>query len=125
VNGPRRRPAPSENGPLSWRNWLTAPPDEIRTFEATLYTDAWLTGGPLLGLGPYEMYNTVPATESEMREGLALRAAQHLTPRVRYPEPDKTNTRTWIGMTLEEEIAAILSLSLGVRVHSGGITRTF
>jgi hypothetical protein len=117
--------APSENGPLCWRNWLTAPPEEVRSFEATLYTDAWLTGGPLNGLGPYEVYNTIPAVEGEMREGIVVRVAQHLFPRVRYPSSVKTDTSSWIGMTLEEEIASILSLALGVRVRSGGVTRTF
>lgn len=125
MNDPSSRPPLAESGPLCWRNWLAPPSDEARSIEATFYTDAWLTGGPLLGLGPYEIYNTVPAAEGEMREGLVVRAAQHLFPRARFPNSMKTDTTAWIGMTLEEEIAAILSLALGVRVRSGGITRMF
>ena len=125
MSGTNDLAASSERGPLCWRNWLAPLPDEVRSFEATLYTDAWLTGGPLLSFGPYEIYNTVPAVEGEMREGLVLRVRDHVAPRVHSPESLQTDTSSWIGLTLDEEIAALLALTLGARVRSGGITRTF
>jgi hypothetical protein len=61
-----------------------------------------------------------------MREGLVLRAVDHLPdPPVRPSESTRTNTRSWLGLTVDEEMAALISLILGIRLRSGGLTREF
>lgn len=94
----------------------------------TLYTDAWLTGGPTFtGMGPYELINTVAAVTDELGPGLVLRSAIHLTYEPDEPViiPSKSENRSWLSMTLDEEIAALISLILGIRMRSGGLTRVF
>jgi len=124
ANYPRR-------GPRGWRNWrlwranYNYPSQDA--VEVACYTDAWLTGDRI-ELGPYLLLNTIPGPRQpgSARLALVLRVEDHLGP----PDaPDKfwerTDTSTHHGGWLGDELAALVSLALGIRLASGGIVREF
>lgn len=119
-------------GTYAWRNWQTStrgPADNPARFEDALYSDAWFIGGRL-ELGPYSVLSTMAPRNVAMPMALVLRYEVHLPPLPELIE-HKTNEllptddSNYHGGTLSEEVAALLSLALGVRCRAGGTTRVW
>ena len=90
-----------------------------------LFTDSHITGEIRDGFGPYQLLNPIanPKSTDSVTPGIFLRVDNYL--KIPIPEMSKTNDFYYHGGTLEDEIAALVSLLLGVRFKSGGITRDF
>jgi len=92
-------------------------------YEYPLYTDAHLIGNDLVeGLGPYQILNCVNPFDKQ-RPTLVLCARHYLTyePEVKL----KTEDETYHGGYLQDEIAALISLMIGIRLKAGEANREF
>ena len=112
----------AQSAPYTHRNWLAfdrgAKPVEIH--EWPLYSDAWFVG-ELHGLGPYTALNAVAlAPRGRARAALVLRGALCADPRGEGNGKD-----SYHGSAHQDEVAALLSLCIGVRLKAGGQTRWF
>jgi hypothetical protein len=134
---------PMGAGPSAWRNWQAAEHGAPATgrSESALYSDAELTGQVDNGLGPYRLLNTVSTWEPRVgtrRLALILRVEHHLPhesmldEQIRQynegvkPGEDfsvKTRAEAYYAGWIDDELASLTSLALGVRLRSGGITR--
>jgi len=119
--------------PAGFRNWLAAShavvKREIVRQEFSLYSDAQFVFEEL-AVGPYSFMNTMAGGGRDPRAGvlsraLVLRVDHHLEAGEMLLDPVKpaTQTTAFHGGWIDEELAALLSLSLGVRCRSGGMTR--
>jgi hypothetical protein len=111
-------------GPECFENWTAANMGAViqRSFEYPLFTDARIIGDDLSdGLGPYLIMNAV--TMKRGRPALVLYLDQHLTydPQVQL----ETDEAAYHAGYLQDEIAALLSLSIGIRLKAGEANRTF
>lgn len=120
-------------GPVCYRNWRAMLSDRPCTssYEYPLYTDAVMTG-ELSGEHhrPYQVINTVPIPKSARyrRPSLILRVDWHEPYSVDdliNPNPRRPRSNDYTGASHWDEIAALISLSLGVRLKAGGETRLF
>ena len=112
---------------LNWFNWLNVPDSPDATVvEYPFYSDAHITGEFREGLGPYSFLNTVPVRDGPgiVNAPIVLRAAIHL-PGYRPPDIWETDESLYHGGRWEDELAALTSVALGVRIHAGGISRQF
>lgn len=118
---------PASKGPASYENWRAQlSGEELQVVhEYPLFTDAHVVGEILVGLGPYEIINTVPMPhESRLRRpSLILRTYEHIN--TNPPASDRTLDEHYHGGTLPDEITALISLCLGLRLKAGGATRVF
>jgi len=125
------------HGPDVWRNWR-AHEEGLPTrggYEAALYTDAHVVGGPDVGdLDPYELFNALGrppfAGPGTVGIGVVARIYWHLpdepSPDPNGPDrPTKSSADHWIGTTLDDQLACLLSLAMGARFRSGGQVRYF
>jgi hypothetical protein len=119
-------------GPAAWRNWhaaTTGAPWQQRV-EHGLYSDSGFVGD-LPNLGPYHIINTVsrtgPASAGDSQQSLVLRHDWHLPiePLLIRADPLTTQVEAYHGGWVDEELAALLSLALGVRCRSGGVIRVW
>lgn len=114
------------SGPFSYENWqasLAGLPSH-GALEIPLYTDANIVGEIVDGLGPYQIFNCVPATQEVLsRPTLVLRMEQHIG----YQPEDwaVTDDARYHGGILPDEIAALISVTCGVRLKAGGENRHF
>lgn len=116
-------------GTDAWRNWNASLQNRSGTptrFEDVLYSDASLTGSPLK-MGPYTVFPTL-ARGLPMPVALVLRGEVHtsLLPDLVDPQTNEllpTDASNYHGGSLSDEVAALLSLALGVRCRAGGTTR--
>jgi hypothetical protein len=94
--------------------------------EWPLYTDAWLTGEIQEELGPYAFLNLVAVRHGfgVARPASILRMDMYLPPD-RLPDMSETDSNQYHGGTFADEIAALASLALGIRMKAGGASRTF
>lgn len=114
-------------GPSSYENWKlylnNAPAKDI--FEYPLFSDARVTGENTEDYKPYYFFNPVPL---EVKPGL-VQAVLYLRIEncLEFEQPDmsKTNSERYHGGTPIDEIAALSSLALGIRLKAGGMTRYF
>ncbi|GAA2564611.1 hypothetical protein GCM10010435_41280 [Winogradskya consettensis] len=117
------------NAPLSWRNWDT--PREVsvgRFVEIAMYTDAHPTGENVEA-GPYSALITFSNFFGHAPQlGIVLRMAYG----VALDDPhglnaddlgSKTRDKAYHGGDIYDELAALLSLALGIRCQSGGEIR--
>lgn len=115
------------NGPPSYSNWqaFTEGKKLQGISEFPLYTDAQITGMNTEDFGPYKFLNTVPMENAPgvLQPTIVLRVDYHLENFI----PDMTNTdaSNYHGGGLHDEIAALVSLCMGVRVKSGDVSRKF
>lgn len=112
------------SGPPVYANWraLNAGMPWLLTEEYPLFTDAWITGN--VSQGPYQFLNTVPRCEAGLvQPAIILRCDWH----TEFPDPDmtKTDVDRYHGGSFPEEIAALSSVAMGVRLRAGGVTRRF
>lgn len=123
-------------GPFAYENWRSALAGDVSrgAYEIPLYTDAHITGEEIgrgqgkLDLGPYALFNAVPFTEKLglLQPTVVMRYEDHSSDEeFVVPPMDTTDDTRFHGGLLEDEIAALLSLCLGVRFRPSGITREF
>lgn len=118
-------------GTDAWRNWrasLENPLSLPGRHEEALYSDAWFIGSKL-DLGPYTVLPTM-ARGMPMPMALVVRCERHasLMPELVDYETNEllpTDDHGYHGGTVSDEIAALLSLTLGVRCRAGGTTRVW
>jgi hypothetical protein len=117
----------SGKGPLAYENWQAAEAGVPRwcAYEYPLFTDADIIGDDLDdGCGPYQLLNAVPDTRRKrFRPTLVLHVEHHVKydPEVRL----ETDDESYHGGLLQDEIAALVSLSLGIRLKAGDPIRMF
>jgi hypothetical protein len=116
-------------GTPAYDNWRAFSQREplLSAFECILYTDAWLTGEVITGVGPYSFFNLVPillqGEEGKAHTAVVLRIGVHAA--LETTPMDKTDQARYHGGSMTDEIAALASLLCGVRFRSGGQTREF
>lgn len=111
---------------LNWFNWLNVlDPHNASVFEYPFYSDARFTGNFPKGFGPYGFLNTIPFPDGPgiVNAPIILRAAIHLPDY--HPDMSKKDESLYHGGFWVDEIAALISVALGVRIHGGGISREF
>jgi len=120
---PRSGPPSFEN----WKGYIAKLPSQ-GAYEYPLVSDAHFTGTVTSGFGPYELLNAIPLVpDGTPHAGVILRMEFHL------PEEDvddpaymaKKEIETYHGGTVVDEVAALVSLILGVRLKAGPMTRSF
>lgn len=124
---PQQEPQTGAGTLLSQRNWhnIATKHHPSSICEFPFFSDAHITGEQTNGFGPYQFLNTVPFTElpGEVSAAVILRVAVHLD---QYrPQMTKTDASLYHGGTLVDEIAALMSLAMGIRVRAGGESRRF
>jgi hypothetical protein len=114
-------------GPFVYENWKSAVEDaDLQSVqEYPLFTDAYVLGQIQEGYGPYQLFNSIPIPPDSGRllPVVILRLESYLT--YEPPSMDETDTGRYHGGMLSDEIAAIVSLCLGIRLKAGGISRVF
>ena len=113
-----------KKGPASHENWkasLAGIPMQS-AFEYPLYTDAHIVGNDIENIGQYRLINCVNASHKS-RPALILYAEHYLRydPEVRL----ETDYETYHGGYLHDEIAALVSLALGIRLKAAEATRSY
>lgn len=111
---------------ILYKNWVAHSQGKplCSTYEYPLYSDAHLTAEIIDELGPYYLLNTVPSVfEGNISPALIFRADIHLDDDPM--EMNKTDVSLYHGGWLHDEMAALVSLCLGVRLKAGGMTRSF
>jgi len=115
-------------GPISYRNWRAALEEKPSTivYEYPLFTDSHITGEIMEGYGPYQFLNTIPIFRPVVAPSIVLRVSNHIpVEEVTKVEMNKTDASHYHGGELCDEIAALLSLNLGIRFKAGDLTREF
>lgn len=119
-------PGPAR-GPAGYENWKAALASTQRhsAVEVNLYSDARITGE--LGPAPPAPYAFLNASSFDHRGAmvhvLTLRADAHLSPDLSPME--RTDASRYHGGSEADELTALLSLLMGVRLRPGGISRLF
>lgn len=113
---------------LNWLNWLdVSDKDTAAVVEYPFYSDAHITDEFTDGLGPYSFLNTVPfpCSPGVVNSPIILRAAI-LLPQS-FPDNDKleTDESLYHGGGTVDELAALTSVALGVRIRAGDESRRF
>lgn len=115
------------NGPFLFDNWKACRDEQklLGAYEVPLFTDAHITGTVTEGYGPYQLHNTVPGMQSvrALRPSIVFRFDNYLAHEQAAMEA--TDEGRYHGGWLPHEMAALVSLCLGIRVKAGGITREF
>jgi len=109
--------------PPSIANWVAFENKEpwLATDEFPFFTDAWITGET--EAGPYLFMNTVAFKPGTARPAIVLRYAMHKE--FEYPDFQKTNAKLYHGGSPQQELAALASLAMGIRLRAGRSTRRF
>lgn len=116
-----------DQGPVSYENWKASIRgiSSLEAYEVPLFTDIHIIGEKRDDFGPYQFINPLAITEEEgiLRPGVILRWEKHLE--LALSEMEHTEDSHYHGGFLEDEISALSSLALGIRLKSGGVTRMF
>ena len=121
------------DGAWGYQNWkaFTAGRPETEALEIALYSDRRFVGELGSDLGPYKLLNPVPseARRDPAEIALVLRVGWHL-PRqddaiVALVQRGRSDLTRYHGGDLYDEIAALISLTHGCRLHAGGVIRDF
>ena len=114
--------------PWIWFNWreMQDSKDVLYTFECKLYSDSRFIG-QALGLGPYSFLNPVPVARPggvfNLKPAIVLRIAVHVQHEI--GDMTVTDDAHYHGGTSCDEIAALVSLALGVRAGAAPVDREF
>lgn len=115
------------SGPVSCANWKAFDnKQDLRSIiEYPLYTDARIIGEITEGYGPYKFLNTVPSEDRPglLKSSIILRAEFYLNNDL--PPMNETDTSNYHGGWFPDEIAALVSLCLGIRVKAADESRRF
>ncbi len=116
-------------GPEVYANWKAYYNDNpIRTsYELSLFTDAHITGELSSGIGPFQLLNGAAFGEDHsLRPGIILRFDSiQLDDEYQNRQSKQTDNSRYHAGGLHDEIAALISLALGIRVEVGGVLREF
>jgi hypothetical protein len=120
---------PEPTGPDGWTNWRAQRAGVLSSgaVEYAGYTDAQLLEEQA-DLGPCRLLNTIGFAGPQAGQvplSLVLRVEWHATTDPRERSWEQTDTATWHGGRLDDELAALVSLALGIRLQSGGSIRLF
>ena len=114
----------------SQENWLkklrgAAEGPCLVIYEHPLYSDSHITGEFRETQGPYTFLNTIPVPtfDGVVNTPIVLRAEIHIQSTI--PDMSQTDESLYHGGELVDEIVALASLSLGIRLLSGGVSREF
>ena len=114
-------------GPEVYENWRASlNNDEVKGIsEYPLFSDARVTGQEIDKYKPYAFLNPVPVDEyiGSFRPIIYVRIENYL--QFEIPDMLRTLTDAYHGGTLVDEIAALVSLSLGIRIKAGKPSRYF
>ena len=115
---------PTLSSQLNWNNWSQAQDPFVA--EYPLYSDAHITGEFREGLGPYSFLNAFPdrAIPGTINVPIILRVEIHL-PEWNPEDISGTDESLYYGGAWVDEIAALTSVALGVRIHAGTESRRF
>lgn len=94
-------------------------------YEHSLYSDAHVTGEYRTTQGPYTFLNTIPMPtfDGAVKVPIVLRSEMYIE--FSIPDMTKTDESVYHGGDLVDEIVALASLSLGIRLLNGGTSREF
>ena len=94
-------------------------------YEYILYSDAHVTGDFPNPNGPYAFLNTVSLSSihGAINAPIVLRAEMYLS--MSMPDMTRTDESLYHGGELVDEVVALASLSLGIRLLNGGMSRDF
>jgi len=115
-------------GPFVYENWKAATIGNPiqHSFEYPLFTDAHILGALTKGYGPYQILNILPGKRTITHTpSLVLRLNYHLPFNLHPLKIEQTDVTRYHGGSLEDEIAALISLCLGIRLKAGGCIREF
>mgnify|MGYP001030301975 CR=1 FL=1 len=115
-----------DKGPRSYENWKVAIQgiSSKGAYEVPLFTDIHIVGEKRDDFGPYQFLNPAAIQkEGVLRPRIILRWENHLE--FTLPDMEHTEDHLYHGGQLYDEITALSSLALGIRLKSGGITREF
>jgi len=127
-------------GPAAWETWKTwlqdredrKDPTFRGAYEVPLYTDVYVTGELEEGYGPYRLLNLVPHIKPGVsRQAIVLRVEAQIVfdsedPLFRLDDlPRGTKCKRYHGGGRDDEVAALFSLSLGIRLKPGDWLRRF
>lgn len=113
-------------GPFSYENWKASISGGplLHTVEYPLFTDAHIIGGPFVKYGPYKLFNAIRMGNARSaRPSMVLREDNYID--YKPPQMDKTDASRYHGGLLSDEIAALVSLCLGIRLKAGSKSRVF
>lgn len=114
-----------EIGPEIWRNWQKYDASNVpESFEVALYSDANFTSHLRRTDWPLDLIPTFPDfTRPGVQQALVARVRWCLALPASATEDSKSDYRSYHGGGIEDEIASLVSMALGVRCRSGGVTR--
>lgn len=115
------------SGPASYVNWRRKI-DNVEPrggYETAVFTDARILGMEPEGYGPYQFLNTITVDDTlgVARPAIVLRV--DLFGKVTLSDLGGTDERGYHAGWLDDELAAVLSLCLGIRAAAGDQTREF
>ena len=113
-------------GPTGYENWRAALRGEacIGVFELQLYSDAWVRGEIVADTGPYTFHNAIPVgAMGTFKHVVTLRVVAHQP--AETPDLSRTDMSRYHGGWLADEISALASLLMGIRLRAGGVSREF
>jgi hypothetical protein len=109
------------------RNWVLRRHGQpaVATYEYPIYTDAHIISEATDSDSPYSFLNPITLRNEAglVQAAVIVRADIHL--QMESPDFSKTETSTYHGGWLNDELAALMSLCTGARMRSGGISRMF
>jgi hypothetical protein len=114
-------------GPDAYENWraMQSGTPSLQAWEFPLYSDAHVAGEITEGCGPYNFFNAVAMNYTPGRAVpiLYARVSSHIEPN--SPNMKQTDDSRYHGGSLSDELAALWSLILGIRLRAGGMSRWF
>jgi len=115
-----------KKGSFAYENWRVeiAGEPSRSTAEFPLFTDARLLGTVPFKFGPYTLFNTMPPSGAgSLQSAVVLRIEYHSW----YDAGllAETNVERYHGGGTPDEIAALASVCLGIRLKAGGMNRIF
>jgi hypothetical protein len=114
----------NQQGPAVYMNWLASHRGDalLHTCEYPLYSDAHIVGQ--ISCGPYQFLHTLAIpVQGVVQPIMVLRSDWHLD--FSFPGFQKTDSTRYHGGSPSEEIAALASLAMGIRLKAGESTREF
>jgi len=115
-------------GTDAWRNWraFARQQPELENVHEELHSDRFFVGGPI-DLGPYQMTGVVRAGRPQASEAIGpavrvrLGVHDNLMPVILVDgELAEANSDAYHGGTIGDELASLVSLTLGVRLRNAG-----
>lgn len=128
MKAPKAQAGKKATKTYSWpacsANWKAALDGE--TIEFPVHSDAWITGQIDDGLGPYQFLNAISVKsehETHLYPTVVLRIDWHVPQGELTGDLGKTDAKSYHGGRIEDELAALLGLCLGIRAKAGDVTR--